>query len=67
MLLDAKKRKAEADQAIEDAKNAPPAPAPVSSTIGFGGINWKGKAEERRLKEMEKNKEFEFPSLVAEK
>lgn len=64
--MDTKKRKEEADKAIEEAKLAPP-PAPTPGVLGFGGINWKGKAEERKMKEMEKNKEFEFPSLVAEK
>lgn len=44
-------------------------PKPPASSVGVGldAIDWRAKAGERRLKEMEKNKETEFPALAADR
>lgn len=63
MLLEVQKRQQEAEAAkpVEEVK-------PVAPTgLGMGGIDWRAKTEERRLKEMEKNKEKDFPTLGGDK
>ena len=63
MLLEVQKRQKEAEtaQPVEEVKPAAP------TGTGIGGIDWRAKAEERRLKEMEKNREKDFPTLGGDK
>jgi hypothetical protein len=38
-------------------------PKPVAAAAVPGSIDWRAKAEERRIKEMERKKETDFPTL----